>query len=137
MANKRPELTEIEIEGNGGRDLAAYDLKVGKKNTAGNSLGNFAAGANATVAHNSGTDISVGDMIDFINSYSEENIQIGDKSRSVRNSAGRRIAKTEEGLRAFYDWLATARLLMKMVGRWWFITGRTEFGCGTKTEAVS
>lgn len=31
LANKRPELTDIEIEDNGGKDLSAYDLKTDKK----------------------------------------------------------------------------------------------------------
>ena len=111
LANKRPELTDIEIEDNGGKDLSAYDLKVGRKNTAGNSLGSFAAGANATVAHNSGNDISINDLIDFVNSYSEDSIQIGGKKRAARNSAGRRIARTEEGLRAFYDWFGDSKVV--------------------------
>lgn len=111
LANKRPELTDIEIEDNEGRDLSAYDIKVGRKNTAGNSLGSFAAGANATVAHNSGNDISINDLIDFVNSYSEDSIQIGGKKRAARNSAGRRIARTEEGLRAFYDWFGDSKVV--------------------------
>lgn len=31
MANNRKELTDIEIDENGGRDLSAYDLKIGIK----------------------------------------------------------------------------------------------------------
>ena len=111
LANKRSELTDIEIEDNGGKDLSAYDMKVGRKNTAGNSLGSFAAGANATVAHNSGTDISINDLIDFVNSYSEDNIQIDGKEKAVRNSAGKRIARTEEGLRAFYEWFGDSLIV--------------------------
>ena len=37
LTNGNKDLTDIEIEENGGRELAAYDLKVGRKNTAGNS----------------------------------------------------------------------------------------------------
>ena len=111
LANKRPELTNIEIEDNEGRDLSAYDMKVGRKNTAGNSLGSFAAGANATVAHNSGNNISINDLIDFVNSYSEDSIQINGKKRAARNSAGRRIARTEEGLRAFYEWFGDSLIV--------------------------
>ena len=111
IANKRPELTDIEIEDNGRKDLSAYDMKVGRKNTAGNSLGSFAAGANATVAHNSGTDITVNDLIDFVNVYSEDSIQIDGKSRAARNSLGRRIARTEEGLRAFYKWFGDSKVV--------------------------
>ena len=99
MANKRPELTDIEIEDNGGKDLSAYDLKVGRKNTAtGNSS------TDKSVASLSGIDISINDLIDFVNSYSEDNIQIDGKEKAARNSAGQRIARTEEGLRAFYEW---------------------------------
>lgn len=111
LANKRPELTNIEIEDNEGRDLSAYDMKVGRKNTAGNSLGSFAAGANATVAHNSGNNISINDLIDFVNSYSEDSIQINGKKRAARNSTGRRIARTEEGLRAFYEWFGDSLIV--------------------------
>ena len=111
MADNRKELTDIEIEDNGGKDLSAYDMKVGRKNTAGNSLGSFAAGANATVAHNSGTDITVNDLIDFVNVYSEDSIQIDGKSRAARNSLGRRVARTEEGLRAFYKWFGDSKVV--------------------------
>ncbi len=106
MANKRPELTDIEIEDNGGKDLSAYDMKVGRKNTAtGNSS------TDKSVASLSGNNISIADMIDFVNSYSEDAIQIDGKDRSARNSAGRRIARTEEGLRAFYDWFGDSKVV--------------------------
>lgn len=106
MSNKRPELTDIEIEDNGGKDLSAYDMKVGRKNTAtGNSS------TDKSVASLSGNDISITDMIDFVNSYSEDAIQIDGKDRSARNSAGRRIARTEEGLRAFYDWFGDSKVV--------------------------
>lgn len=111
LANKRPELTDIEIEDNEGRDLSAYDMKVGRKNTAGNSLRSFAAGANATVAHNSGNNIIINDLIDFVNSYSEDSIRINGKKRAARNSTGRRIARTEEGLRAFYEWFGDSKVV--------------------------
>ena len=111
MADKKLELTDIEIENNGGAYLAAYDLKVGRKNTAGNPLGSFAAGAEATVAHNSGTNISINDLIEFVNTYAAENIQINGKEKVVRNSAGKRIARTEEGLRAFYEWFGDSKVV--------------------------
>lgn len=50
-------------------------------------------------------------MIDFVNSYSEDSIQIDGKKRSTRNSAGRRIARTEEGLRAFYDCFGDSKVV--------------------------
>lgn len=59
----------------------------------------------------SGNNISIADMIDFVNSYSEDAIQIDGKDRSARNSAGRRIARTEEGLRAFYDWFGDSKVV--------------------------
>lgn len=106
MANKRPELTDIEIEDNGGKDLSAYDMKVGRKNTA---EGNISGDKSPTIP--SGTDISIADMIDFVNNYSEDTIQIDGKDRSARNSEGRRIARTEEGLRAFYDWFGDSKVV--------------------------
>ena len=127
IANKRPELTDIEIEDNGERDLSAYDMKVGRKNTAGNSLGSFAAGANATVAHNSGTDITVNDLIDFVNVYSEDSIQIDGKSRAARNSLGRRIARTEEGLRAFYKWFGYSKVVDEDKSHMLFIMRKYRF----------
>lgn len=106
MANKRPELTDIEIEDNGGRDLSAYDMKVGRKNTA---EGNISGDKSPTFLN--GNDISINDLIDFVNSYSEDNIQINGKKRAARNSAGRRIARTEEGLRAFYEWFGDSLIV--------------------------
>ena len=47
MANKRLELTDIEIENNGGAYLAVYDLKVGRKNTAVDAFGNLTADKSA------------------------------------------------------------------------------------------
>lgn len=106
MANKRPELTDIEIEDNGGRDLSAYDMKVGRKNTA---EGNISGDKSPTFLN--GNDISINDLIDFVNSYSEDSIQINGKKRAARNSAGRRIARTEEGLRAFYEWFGDSLIV--------------------------
>lgn len=106
MANKRPELTDIEIEDNGGRDLSAYDMKVGRKNTA---EGNISGDKSPTFLN--GNDISINDLIDFVNSYSEDSIQIDGKKRAARNSAGRRIARTEEGLRAFYEWFGDSLIV--------------------------
>ena len=107
MANKRLELTDIEIENNGGTDLAAYDLKVGRKNTAADALGNLATDKSA--ARNSGNNISIDDLIGFVNTYTAETIQIDGKEKAVRNSAGERIARTEEGLRAFYEWFGDSK----------------------------
>lgn len=104
MANKRLELTDIEIENNGGTDLAAYDLKVGRKNTA---TGNIST--DKSVASLSGNNISIDDLIEFVNTYTAETIQIDGKEKAVRNSAGERIARTEEGLRAFYEWFGDSK----------------------------
>ncbi|MCI5545321.1 MAG: hypothetical protein MR368_07640 [Azospirillum sp.] len=104
IANKRPELTDIEIEDNGGKDLSAYDMKVGRKNTA---EGNISGDKSPTIPN--GTDITINDLIDFVNAYSEDSIQIDGKSRAARNSLGRRIARTEEGLRAFYKWFGDSK----------------------------
>ena len=108
LANKRPELTDIEIEDNGGKDLSAYDLKVGRKNTAVDAFGNLTTDKSAV---SSGNDISINDLIDFVNSYSEDSIQIDGKNKAVRNSAGQRIARTEEGLRALYDWFGDRKVV--------------------------
>lgn len=113
LENGNNDLTDIEIEENGGKELAAYDLKVGKKNTAGNSLGNFAKADKATVASNSGIDISIGDLIDFVNTFTGDDIKINGEWRKTRNSAGQRIAKTEEGLRAFYEWFGDSKVVDK------------------------
>lgn len=104
MANKRPELTDIEIEDNGGKDLSAYDLKVGRKNTAEGNISEVTSEKTTPSTFLSGNDISINDLIDFVNSYSEDSIQIDGKNKAARNSLGRRIARTEEGLRAFYEW---------------------------------
>lgn len=106
MANKRPELTDIEIEDNGGRELSAYDMKVGRKNTA---EGNISGDKSPTFLN--GNDISINDLIDFVNSYSEDSIQIDGKNKAARNSAGRRIVRTEEGLRAFYEWFGDSKVV--------------------------
>lgn len=47
MTDKRLKLADIEIENNGGTDLAAYDLKVGRKNTAVDAFGNLTADKSA------------------------------------------------------------------------------------------
>ena len=108
MANKRLELTDIEIENNGGTDLAAYDLKVGRKNTAVDAFGNLTADKSAV---SSGNNISIDDLIKFVNTYAAETIQIDGKEKAVRNSAGERIARTEEGLRAFYEWFGDSKVV--------------------------
>jgi hypothetical protein len=111
LANGNKDLTDIEIEENGGRELAAYDLKVGRKNTAGNSLRNFAKADKTTVAHNSGNDTIINDLIEFVNTYTAKSININGKERSATNSDGNRIAKTEEGLRAFYKWFGDSKVV--------------------------
>lgn len=111
LANGNKDLTNIEIEENGGRELAAYDLKVGRKNTAGNSLGNFAKADKATVANNSGNDIIINDLIEFVNTYTDEKININGVDRWAINSDGSRIAKTAEGLRAFYEWFGDSKVV--------------------------
>ena len=113
LSGGRKDLTDVEIEGNNDKNLAAYDLKVGKTNTAGNSLGNFAAGAKATVANNSGNDIIIDDLIDFVNTYIDEKISINGVDRWATNSNGNRIAKTAEGLRAFYEWFGDSKVVDK------------------------
>ncbi|MDO4184625.1 MAG: hypothetical protein Q4D11_05255 [Rhodospirillales bacterium] len=111
LANGNKDLTDIEIEENGGRELAAYDLKVGRKNTAGNSLGNFAKADKATVAHNSGNDVIINDLIEFVNTYTDKKININGVDRWAINSDGSRIAKTAEGLRAFYEWFGDSKVV--------------------------
>lgn len=111
LSGGRKDLTDVEIEGNNDKNLAAYDLKVGKTNTAGNSLGNFAAGAKATVANNSGNDVIIDDLIDFVNTYIDEKISINGVDRWATNSNGNRIAKTAEGLRAFYKWFGDSKVV--------------------------
>lgn len=111
LSGGRKDLTDVEIEGNNDKNLAAYDLKVGKTNTAGNSLRNFAAGAKATVANNSGNDVIIDDLIDFVNTYIDEKISINGVDRWATNSNGNRIAKTAEGLRAFYEWFGDSKVV--------------------------
>lgn len=113
LSDGRKDLTDVEIEGNNDKNLAAYDLKVSKTNTAGNSLRNFAAGAKATVANNSGNDIIIDDLIDFVNTYIDEKISINGVDRWATNSNGNRIAKTAEGLRAFYEWFGDSKVVDK------------------------
>ena len=109
LANKRGELTDIEIEGNGGKDLSAYDLKVGRKNTAANSLGY--SEVDKSISRNSGNVITIADLMDFVNSYSGKTIKINGIERTVFNSEGRRIFKTEEGLRNFWRWFGNSKVV--------------------------
>ncbi len=111
LSGGHKDLTDVEIEGNNDKNLAAYDLKVGKTNTAGNSLRNFAAGAKATVANNSGNNVIIDDLIDFVNTYIDEKISINGVDRWATNSNGNRIAKTAEGLRAFYEWFGNSKVV--------------------------
>ncbi len=85
MADNRKELTDIEIDDNEGRDLSAYDMKVGRKNTAVDAFGNLTTDKSAV---SSGNDISINDLIDFVNSYSEDSIQIGGKKKSRTQQRG-------------------------------------------------
>lgn len=104
----RKELTDIEIEKNGGKDLAAYALSVGKKKTAVNALGNFVMDESKT---SGGSDINIGDLIDFVNTFTDDEIEINGELRKTHNSDGQRIAKTEEGLRAFYEWFGDSKVV--------------------------
>lgn len=106
MANNRKELTDIEIESNNGKDLAAYDLKVGRKNTV---EGNTSV--DKSTASLNGNDIIINDLIEFVNTYTAKSININGKERSATNSDGNRIAKTEEGLRAFYEWFSDSKVV--------------------------
>lgn len=108
MANNRKELTAIEIESNNGKDLAAYDLSVGRKNTAVNALGNFVTDKSET---SSGNEVNINDLVDFVNTYTDEKIDINGIKRWAINSSGERIAKTEEGLRAFYKWFGDSKVV--------------------------
>ena len=109
LAQVRKELTDIEIEKNGGKDLSAYDLKVGRKKKA--DEGNMSGDASPAVPN--GSDINIGDLIDFVNTFTDDTIKINGKERSTKNSAGQRIAKTEEGLRAFYEWFGDSKVTDK------------------------
>ncbi len=108
MANNRKELTDIEIENNNGKDLSAYDLKVGRKNTIVDALGNLTADKSAV---SDGNNININDLIDFVNTYTDEKIKIDGAERWTTNSAGKRIAKTEEGMRAFYEWFGDSKVV--------------------------
>ena len=109
LTQGRTELTDIEIEKNGGKDLSAYDLKVGRKKKA--DEGNMSGDASPAVPN--GSDINIGDLIDFVNTFTDDTIKINGKERSTINSAGQRIAKTEEGLRAFYEWFGDSKVTDK------------------------
>ena len=109
LANKRMELTDFEIEGNNDKDLTAYDLKVGRKNTAANSLGS--SEVDKSISRNSGNDIIIDDLIEFVNTYTEKTININGVERQTTNSEGQRIAKTVEGLQAFYEWFGDSKVV--------------------------
>lgn len=84
-------------------------MKVGRKNTAVNSLGS--SEVDKSISRNSGNDIIINDLIDFVNSYTAKNININGIERPVFNSSGKRIAKTQEGLRAFYEWFGDSKVV--------------------------
>lgn len=109
LANNRKELTDFEIESNDGKDLANYDLKVGRKNTAANSLGS--SEVDKSISRNSGNDIIIDDLIEFVNTYTEKTININGVERQTTNSEGQRIAKTVEGLQAFYKWFGDSKVV--------------------------
>lgn len=108
MANNRKELTDIEIENNNGKDLSAYDLKVGRKNTIVDALGNLTTDKSVV---SDGNNININDLIDFVNTYTDEKIKIDGVDRFATNSIGKRIAKTQEGLRAFYEWFGDSKVV--------------------------
>lgn len=111
MADNRNELTDIEIEGNNGRDLATYDLKVGKKNTAKGNTSVVTSEKTLPTALPNGNDIIIDDLIEFVNTYTEKTININGVERPTTNSNGNRIAKTVEGLQAFYEWFGDSKVV--------------------------
>ena len=111
MADNRNELTDIEIEGNNGRDLATYDLKVGKKNTAEGNTSVVTSEKTLPPALPNGNDIIIDDLIEFVNTYTEKTININGVERPTTNSNGDRIAKTVEGLQAFYEWFGDSKVV--------------------------
>ena len=60
--NSRGELTDMEIEENNGRDLSAYDLKVGRKNTVVDALDNLVKDKSQT---SNGNGFIINDLIDL------------------------------------------------------------------------
>lgn len=111
MADNRNELTDIEIEGNNGRDLAAYDLKVGKKNTVEGNTSVVTSKKTIPTTLFNGNDIIIDDLIEFVNTYTEKTININGVKRPTTNSNGDRIAKTVEGLQAFYEWFGDSKVV--------------------------
>ncbi len=111
MSDNRKELTDVEIEDNGGKDLSAYDLKVGRKNTVEGNISEVTSQKTLPSALPNGDDININDLIDFVNTFTEDTIKINGVERKTRNSAGKRIAKTEEGLRAFYEWFGDSKVV--------------------------
>lgn len=69
FANNRKLLTDVEIEHNKGRDLAAYDIKVARRDTIQGKIKEAAAGNISTdksLALRNGSDYIISDLIDFI-----------------------------------------------------------------------
>ena len=54
-------------------------------------------------------DVKLQNVEDVKRYHQEETIQINGKERSARNSQGERIARTGEGLRAFYEWFGDSK----------------------------
>ena len=69
FANNRKLLTDVEIERNKGRDLAAYDIKVARRDIIQGKIKEAAAGNTSTdksLALRNGSDYIISDLIDFI-----------------------------------------------------------------------
>lgn len=111
LKGNRKHLTAIEFERNGNRDLAAYSLKTAKKNTSADTLRE--SPVDKSYGNNASDSITVNDLIEYINTFTDETININGKKRSTTNSDGQRIAKTEEGLRAFYEWFGESKVTDK------------------------
>lgn len=109
LKGNRKQLTDIEFENNNNRDLAAYSLKAAKKDTAEKHLS--VSDVDKSTLSNSGNNYIINDLIEYVNTFTDKSININGKRRSATNSAGERIAKTEEGLRAFYEWFGDSKVV--------------------------
>ncbi len=105
MTHNRHELTDIEIEENNNRDLAAYDLKVGRKKAV---EGNSSVDKSTAVPNS--LNIIINDLIEFVNSYTEETIQyqfseaIGDLIEKAKEPASIKIIQhPKESVKTFYQ----------------------------------
>ena len=107
LKGNRKLLTAIEFEKNGNRDLLAYSLKTAKKNTSADALKE--SPADKSYGNNASDKVIISDLIEYINTFTDNEVEINGEWRKTRNSAGQRIAKTEEGLRAFYEWFGDSK----------------------------